>query len=89
MIKLNFKMIAKTSMTGKASENSTVLSNIVVDGILKISKSNKEMEREQIKIEQKIGGSLSETKLIDGIVLDKEIVHSEMPKKIKNCKNFY
>lgn len=84
--KAELQEIAKTSMTGKASENSTVLSNIVVDGILKISKSNKEMEREQIKIEQKIGGSLSETKLIDGIVLDKEIVHSEMPKKIKNAK---
>ncbi len=78
--------IAKTSMTGKAAENSSILSSIVVDGILKISKSNKEIEREQIKIEQKIGGNLSETKLIDGIVLDKEIVHSEMPKNIKNAK---
>jgi thermosome len=78
--------IAKTSMTGKAAENSSILSGIVVDGILKISKSNKEIEREQIKIEQKIGGNLSETKLIDGIVLDKEIVHSEMPKNIKNAK---
>lgn len=78
--------IAKTSMTGKAAENGSVLSNIVVDGILRISKSNKEMERDQIKIEQKIGGNLSETKLIDGIVLDKEIVHSEMPKNIKNAK---
>ncbi len=78
--------IAKTSMTGKASENSADLANIVLDGILKISKSNKELEREQIKIEQKIGGSLSDTKLIDGIVLDKEIVHSEMPKNIKNAK---
>jgi len=78
--------IAKTSMTGKSSENSSTLSNIVVDGILKISKSKKEIEREQIKIEQKIGGNLSETKLIDGIVLDKEIVHSEMPRNIKNAK---
>jgi len=78
--------IAKTSMTGKASENSSVLSGIVVDGIMKISKSNKEIERDQIKIEQKIGGNLSETKLIDGIVLDKEIVHSEMPRNIKNAK---
>lgn len=78
--------IAKTSMTGKASEYSGNLGNIVVDGILKISKSNKEIERDQIKIEQKIGGNLSDTKLIDGIVLDKEIVHSEMPKNIKNAK---
>lgn len=78
--------IAKTSMTGKAAENSSILSGIVVEGIMKISKSNKEIERDQIKIEQKIGGNLSETKLIDGIVLDKEIVHSEMPRNIKNAK---
>ncbi|MDD3244589.1 MAG: thermosome subunit alpha [Candidatus ainarchaeum sp.] len=78
--------IAKTSMTGKASEYSSSLANIVVDAILKISKSKKELERDQIKIEQKIGGNLSDTKLIDGIVLDKEVVHSEMPKDIKSGK---
>ncbi len=78
--------IAKTSMTGKAAENSSALSNIVVDGILKISKGSKELEKDQIKIEQKIGGNLADTKLIDGIVLDKEIVHPEMPRAIKNAK---
>ncbi|HNW05719.1 MAG TPA: thermosome subunit alpha [archaeon] len=78
--------IAKTSMTGKASEYSSNLGNIVLEATLKISKSNKEIDRDQIKIEQKIGGSLSDTKLIDGIVLDKEIVHSEMPRSVKNAK---
>ena len=79
--------IAKTSMTGKASEYSGGLANIVVEAVNKISKVSKDnLDKEQIKIEQKIGASISESKLIDGIVLDKEIVHSEMPKKIDNAK---
>jgi len=77
--------IAKTSMTGKASEYSNTLSEIVVDGVLKIFKKE-DIDREAIKIEKRIGGTLSDTKLVDGIVLDKEIVHSEMPREIKNAK---
>lgn len=77
--------IATTSMTGKAAEYSSSLATIVVEAILKIANS-KELDREQIKIEQKIGGNLSDTKLIDGIVLDKEVVHSEMPKDISSAK---
>lgn len=79
--------IAKTSMTGKAAEYSGGLAHIVVDAITKISKLTKEnLDKEQIKIEQKIGANISESKLIDGIVLDKEIVHSEMPRQINDAK---
>jgi len=77
--------IAKTSMTGKASEYSNTLSEIVVDGVLRIYKKE-DIDREAIKIEKRIGATLSDTKLIDGIVLDKEIVHTEMPREIKNAK---
>ncbi len=79
--------IAKTSMTGKASEYSSGLAHIVVDAITKVSDVSKEdLDKDQIKIEQKIGANISESKLIDGIVLDKEIVHSEMPKNIEDAK---
>ena len=78
--------IARTSMTGKASEYSNNLADIVVDSIQQINIEGNELDKEQIKIEQKIGASLSCTQLIKGIVLDKEIVHSEMPKEIKNAK---
>ncbi|MEI8364480.1 MAG: thermosome subunit beta [archaeon] len=77
--------IAKTSMTGKASEYSNTLSEIVVDGVLKIYKKE-DLDKEAIKIEKRVGGLLSDTTLIDGIVLDKEIVHPEMPKDLKSIK---
>ena len=41
---------------------------------------------ENIKIEKKAGGSIEDTELIKGIVLDKERVHGAMPKRIENAK---
>lgn len=41
---------------------------------------------DQIQIQKKRGKSVGETRMIDGIVIDKEIVHTDMPKSIKNAK---
>ncbi len=82
--------IAKTSMQSKlVSEDSDVLSKLVVDAILKITikKENKySVDLDNIKTEKKSGGSIHDTQLIKGIVLDKEIVHSGMPSKIQGAK---
>ena len=82
--------IAKTSMESKLiSEDSDSLSKIVVDAILKITKTKdgkSTVDLDNIKIEKKAGGSIQDTALIKGIVLDKEIVHSGMPTKIQSAK---
>ncbi len=44
------------------------------------------VDLDNIKVEKKAGASIHDTKLIKGIVLDKEVVHSGMPKRIKNAK---
>ena len=41
---------------------------------------------DDIKVEKKAGGSIKDTKLIKGIVLDKEVVHGGMPKRVENAK---
>ncbi len=41
---------------------------------------------DNIKIEKKKGASLADTKLIYGIVLDKEVVHPGMPKRVEKAK---
>jgi chaperonin GroEL (HSP60 family) len=41
---------------------------------------------DNVKVEKKAGGSLVDTKLISGIALDKEVVHSAMPKRIEGAK---
>jgi chaperonin GroEL (HSP60 family) len=56
-----------------------------VDAIMKVV-DNEVIDVEDIKIEKKAGGSLEDTKLIDGIVLDKERVHSGMPRVVENAK---
>ena len=82
--------IAKTSMESKLiSEDSVELSKLVVDAILKIAEkkdSTYSVDLDNIKVEKKAGGSISNTLLVKGIVLDKEIVHSGMPSKIDNAK---
>ncbi|RMW38197.1 MAG: thermosome subunit [Nitrosopumilus sp.] len=81
--------IATTSMQSKLiSEDSDTLSKIVVDGILSIVTKKGEdyfVDLENIKVEKKSGGSIQDTQIVKGIVLDKEIVHSGMPTKIDNA----
>jgi archaeal chaperonin len=78
--------IAETAMTGKGAESSKEkLSQICVTAIKQII-DDKEIDLENIKIEKKVGGGIQDSELIQGIVLDKERVHSSMPKKIENAK---
>ena len=37
-------------------------------------------------MESKIGGSLEDTQLVYGVVVDKEISHPQMPKEIRDAK---
>ena len=82
--------IAATSMESKLiSEDSDILSKIVVDAILKITETKNQkssVDLDNIKVEKKAGGSITDTALVKGIVLDKEIVHSGMPTKIQKAK---
>ena len=82
--------IAITSMQSKLiSEDSDVLSKVVVDAILRVATKKAEtysVDLENIKVEKKAGGSITDTQIIKGIVLDKEVVHSGMPTKIENAK---
>ena len=82
--------ISKTSMQSKLiSEDSDPLSKIVVEAIMKIATKKDQqfyVDLDNIKVEKKTGGSIQDTQLIKGIVLDKEVVHSGMPTKIQGAK---
>src|SRR5918999_1581879 len=84
--------IANTSMYSKlVSEDSPVLSKIVVDATQLVADINEKtkalkVDLDNIKVEKKAGGSIHDTSLIRGIVLDKEVVHSGMPKRIEKAK---
>lgn len=82
--------IAKTSMQTKlVSKESDELSQVVVNAALQVSEpreSGYSVDIDDVKVEKKAGGSLRDTKLIKGIVLDKEVVHGGMPKRVEKAK---
>jgi chaperonin GroEL (HSP60 family) len=83
--------IAMTSMASKmVTTNSKVLSAIVVDAAMNVADELDEnkfkIDIDNIKVEKKTGGTIHDTRLIQGIVIDKEIAHAGMPKKIQGAK---
>ena len=82
--------IAATAMTGKATEASRdVFANLAVNAVLAVvdtEDGKKTVDVEDIKVEKKVGGSVEASELIEGMVIDKERVHTNMPKKVKDAK---
>jgi thermosome len=88
------KKVAMTSMASKlVAENREYLADLAVKAVLQVAEKRKEGKRnvytvdiDDIKVEKNPGQSIVDTKLISGIVLDKEVVHSGMPKRVENAK---
>jgi len=84
------KEIAMTSMTGKAAAaNKELLADIAYRAVKAVSDEENgkiTVDLDNVKIEKKHGGSVEDTELIEGIVLDKERVHPGMPKVVKDAK---
>ena len=88
--KESLKKVSVTSMASKlVSGYSDYLSDIAVDAVLQVAEeadSGYEVDLDMIKIEKKPGGSLTDTALIKGLIIDKEVVHADMPKVVKDAK---
>lgn len=82
--------IAETSIAGKiVSDQKTYLAKIAVDAIVQVAEKTKDkykVDIDDVKVQKKTGESITETKLIQGIIIDKEVVHPEMPKRVENAK---
>ena len=82
--------IAATAITGKGAEASKdVFAKLTVDAVLAVvdtENGKQKVDIDDIKVEKKVGGSVEESVLIEGMVIDKERVHTNMPKRITNAK---
>jgi len=82
--------IATTAMISKSvSASREILADIAVKAVLSIAEKKDgkfEVDQDNIQIVKKVGGSMEDSKMISGIILDKEVVHSGMPKKVENAK---
>jgi len=63
------------------------MAKVAVDAVLSVTDwDRKDVNFEHIKMEGKVGGRLSDTCLVRGIILDKEFSHPQMPKSIEDAK---
>ena len=81
------RQISMTAMTGKGAEYAKEkLSDLAVKAVKLIAEENSSVDLDNIKIEKRSGGSVEDSELIKGIVIDKEKVHPSMPRLVRNAK---
>jgi thermosome len=83
--------VAITTLSGKSvvAGHYERLAELVVDAVKQVAEKagdKYKVDLDNIKLEKKKGESLDETQLISGVVLDKEMVHPGMPKRVENVK---
>ena len=84
--KATLMKIAKTALGSKiVAVNGDALSEVIVDAILAVAQGT-HVDLDDVKVEKKTGGGLNDTEMIDGIVLDKEMVHPAMPTTLEDAK---
>ena len=85
------KKAASTAMASKiVAEYKDYLADLAVKAMLAVAEKQGDntyrADVDDVKVEKKTGESLKDTSLVSGIVLDKEIVHSGMPKRVEKAK---
>jgi len=84
------RKVAMTAMTGKSAEASReYLAEIAVSAVEQVAEENKEhftIDKDMIKVEKSQGGSIEETELVQGVILNKEKVHGGMPDTVEDAK---
>ncbi len=88
--KKSLRKVAMTAMTGKSvGGERDLLADIAVEAISSISEKTDgkyTADIDNVQVEKKHGGSVADTKLIKGIILDKERTHQRMPTLVKGAK---
>jgi thermosome len=88
-------MLKKVSMTamsskGGAGPNREMLASLCVKAVKAVADKNADggwtVDIENVKVEKKHGANITDTELVQGIIVDKERVHPRMPKAVKNAK---
>ncbi|CAA7267021.1 unnamed protein product [Cyclocybe aegerita] len=84
----NLLKTAKTSLGSKiVSKEHTQFAQIAVDAVLAVADlQRRDVPFDLIKVDGKVGGSLADTKLIRGVLLDKDMSHPQMPHSVKDAR---
>ena len=82
-------LVASTSLTGKSigdEEDKAFLSGLIVKAAKFVAGDDGRVDTKNIRINKKVGGVIGDTYIVEGVVVDKELVHSKMPKIVKDAK---
>ena len=87
----NTENLLKTSMTSLGSKIVSIahekFAQIAVDAVLSVADlARRDVDFELIKVDGKVGGSLEDTTLVKGVVVDKDMSHPQMPSSVKDAK---
>jgi len=84
------KVVAETSMISKSVNASReYLADLAVKAVTAVAEQNGkkwDVDMDNIQIVKKTGGSMEDSEFIQGIILDKDPVHPQMPRKLENAK---
>jgi len=81
------KKLADTAMTGKGAEAAKEkLTELVVKAITMVADADGTVDTEFVKVEKKVGGSIEDSEIVEGMIIDKERVHPAMPRVVKDAK---
>lgn len=83
--------IAGTAITGKGAESHKAhLSNLAVRAIKSVVEKDENgkitVDIEDVKTEKRPGGSIKDSEIVEGVIVDKERVHTGMPEVVKDAK---
>ncbi|MFH1916951.1 MAG: thermosome subunit alpha [Nanoarchaeota archaeon] len=84
------KKIALTAMTGKGAESAKeLLADLVMQAVKRViaqKEGKAALDRYAVRIEKRSGGRIEDSELIEGLVVDKEKLHPQMPSSMRNAK---
>ncbi|KAJ5727283.1 t-complex protein 1 subunit epsilon [Penicillium malachiteum] len=84
----NLLKVAKTSLGSKiVSKSHDQFAKIAVDAVLSVADlQRKDVDFELIKVDGKVGGSLEDSLLVKGVIVDKDFSHPQMPDEVRDAK---
>jgi len=81
------KRIAVTAMTGKGSQSAREeLSAMAVDAVRAVVDEDGTVDTDNISVEKKVGGAITDSAMVNGVVIDKDRLHPNMPKSVKGAR---
>jgi thermosome len=81
------KKIAITAMTGKGSQAARdELALMAVEAVISVVDEDGTVDTDNITVEKKVGGGITDSQLVGGVVIDKDRLHPNMPRKVTDAR---